>query len=104
LLAAPSQHWGVKMSIYKGSRYEYSTIDYVATNNYVEKPIVFYTFSDLGFVNYWEHTFLQGERLDQLADRYYKNSEYWWVIAEFNPAIIDLNNIKPGTILKVPNV
>lgn len=93
------------MSIFKGSRYEYSTIDYVATNsNLIEEPIVFYTASGFGLTKYWEHTYVSGERLDHISYKYYKNSEYWWLIAEYNPVIVDFTNIKPGTILRVPNV
>jgi phage tail protein X len=93
------------MTIYKGSRYEYSTIDYVATDEALEeKPIVYYSVSDLGLTNYWEHTYMQGERLDQLSYKYYKRPEYWWLIVEYNPAITDFNNIPAGTVLKIPNV
>ena len=93
------------MAIYKGSRYEYSTIDYVATKApYVEKPLVLYSFSNLGLVNFWEHVYVQGERLDQISYKYYKRPEYWWVIPEYNPHIEDVNNITPGTVLRIPNV
>jgi hypothetical protein len=93
------------MTIYKGSRYEYSTIDFVSTKlNGPLNPIVFYKFSDLGTVQYYEHVYLKGERLDQLAQTYYKNPEYWWIIPEFNPQIQDFNNITSGTVIKIPNV
>ena len=74
------------MSIFKGSRYEYSTVDYVATNStLVEQPIVLYTASDLGLTSY-------------------NNPQYWWLIVEYNPEINDFINVTPGTILRVPNV
>ena len=93
------------MTIYKGSRYEYSTIDYVSTKNGdPEKAIVFYTFSDIGTITYHLHTYTTGERLDQIADKYYNNPEYWWVIPEFNPEITDFTNIKYGTLLRIPSV
>jgi hypothetical protein len=93
------------MPIYKGSRYEYSTIDYFKTKtNGIEKPYVMYMFSNLGRVNYWEHVYVAGERLDQIAFKYYSRPEYWWIIPEFNPQIKDLNAIPAGTVLKIPNV
>jgi hypothetical protein len=93
------------MAIYKGSRYEYSTIDFVSTTiNGPLNPIVFYQFSSLGNLNYYEHVYLEGERLDQLAQTYYKNPQYWWIIPEFNPQIADFNNITPGTVIRIPNV
>lgn len=93
------------MTIFKGSRYEYSTIDYVSSSlSLIEEPVVLYSASDLGLTNYWEHTYVEGERLDQLSFKYYRNSQYWWVIVEYNPAIEDFISIKPGTVLRIPNV
>ena len=93
------------MTIFKGSRYEYSTVDFVSTKvNGSNNPIVFYNFSQLGTVQYYEHVYKDGERLDQLAHQYYNNSEYWWIIPEFNPEIKDFTNIAPGTIIRIPNV
>jgi hypothetical protein len=93
------------MSIYKGSRYEYSTIDYVATTpNGNPNPVVFYQFSDIGYIEYQEHTYVEGERLDQLAYKYYRSSGYWWIIPEYNPEVTDFTNIKPGTVLRIPRV
>ena len=93
------------MAIFKGSRYEYSVIDYVASSlDLIEEPVVLYSASDLGLTSYWEHTYVEGERLDQLSFKYYKNPQYWWVIVEYNPAIEDFINIKPGTVFRIPNV
>mgnify|MGYP003342386438 FL=1 len=93
------------MTIYKGSRYEYSTIDYVSkTINGDANPIVFYSFTNLGTITYYEHSYVVGERLDQIAQKYYKNPEFWWIIPEFNPQITDFTNIPVGTVIKIPNV
>ena len=94
------------MSIVKGSRYEYSTVDYFATNKTqdVENPVVFYEFSNLGYVKFWTHKYVEGERLDQIAFKYYKKPEYWWIIPEYNPEVQDFTNIAPGTVLRIPNV
>lgn len=93
------------MAIYKGSRYEYSTVDYFATSmDKDDNVVVFYEFSQLGLVEYWEHTYVQGERLDQIAYKYYKRPGYWWIIPEYNPAITNLTEITPGTVLRIPNV
>lgn len=93
------------MSIYKGSRYEYSTIDFFKTkvdgNN---NPVVFYSFSTLGLTQYWEHTYVEGETLESIAYKYYKRPELWWYIPEYNPELTDFLNIKAGTSLRVPNV
>jgi hypothetical protein len=93
------------MTIYKGSRYEYSTIDFVSkTINGQANPIVFYYFTLLGNVTYIEHTYIKGERLDQIAFTYYKDPTFWWIIPEFNPQVTDFTAIPVGTVLKIPNV
>ena len=93
------------MAIYKGSRYEYSTVDYFSPKiDQEDNVVVFYEFSELGLVEYWEHIYVQGERLDQIAYKYYKRPGYWWIIPEFNPSITDILNIAPGTTLRIPNV
>lgn len=93
------------MTIFKGSRYEYSIIDYVATKpNANENPIVFYETSNLGLVTYYEHIYTEGERLEQIANKYYKRPDYWWIIPEFNPEVEDFFNIPAGTVLRIPNV
>lgn len=93
------------MTLYKGSRYEYSTVDYVATEvNGSENPIVFYSISSFDKASYYEHQYVLGERLDQISTKYYKNPGYWWIIPEFNPEITDFTNIAPGTVLRIPRV
>jgi phage tail protein X len=96
---------GVDVSIFAGSRYEYSTIDFFSViAGESENPTVFYEFDDLGLTSYQNHRYLSGERLDQLAYRYYSRPEMWWIIAEYNPQIDDHENIPNGTILRIPSV
>lgn len=93
------------MAIYKGSRYEYSTVDYISTElDGPENPIVFYYLSHLSNVSFYEHQYIKGERLDQIATTYYQNPGYWWIIPEFNPQIEDFTNIPDGTIIRLPRV
>ena len=91
--------------IYQTSRYYTQLIDYLSFypdgDNY---PIVFYEFDAPGTITWIDHQYLEGERLDQLAQKYYNRPDLWWVIPEYNPNISDFNNITPGTILKVPRV
>jgi len=42
-------------------------------------------------------------RLDLIANMYYKNSRLWWVIAEANK-ISDATNVPQGTILIIPSM
>lgn len=93
------------MSIFKGSRYEYSTVDFFSTTpDGPENPVVFYQFSSLGLVRYWIHEYIAGERLDQIAYKYYQKPEFWWIIPEYNPELEDITAIPAGTLLRIPNV
>jgi nucleoid-associated protein YgaU len=93
------------MSIYKGSRYEYSTIDFVQTSfDGAPNAVVYYGFSSLGLISYKEHIYKEGERLDSIAYQYYKNPSFWWLIAEYNPEVLDFFTINPGKTLRIPNV
>ena len=45
-----------------------------------------------------------GDRLDTLAQRFYKDSSLWWVISSANPNALTFDSlaIKPGTQLRIP--
>lgn len=93
------------MSIFQGSRYEFSVIDFVSVQEDTDaNAIVFYEFEDIGTLSYREHTYKQGERIDNIAVEYYQDPGLWWVILNANPEIVDPTNIAPGTIIRVPNV
>jgi len=46
----------------------------------------------------------QGYRLDQLANRYYNNPRYWWVLAAANNLLIPDEELTPGTVIRVPSL
>ncbi|OGR31600.1 MAG: hypothetical protein A2139_11430 [Desulfobacca sp. RBG_16_60_12] len=48
-----------------------------------------------------QHTWQFGDRLDKLANRFYGDDEYWWVIAMANGISYPLG-IQPGTVIKIP--
>lgn len=52
---------------------------------------------------YWVHEWQHGDKLDLLAYRYYRNSDEWWRILDFNPQIVNPLFIEPGTQLRIPN-
>lgn len=90
------------MTIYRGSRYENSVVDFVSTRSDGDAlPIVFYEFSQQGLVPYLEYTVVEGERLDQIADKFYKRASLWWLIPEFNPQIKDTLDVPAGTVLRI---
>jgi hypothetical protein len=93
------------MSIKKGSRYEFSTVDFLSiyADNRLS-PVVFYDFPGETLLNYYEHVYVRGERLDQISQKYYNKPNLWWLITDYNPQITDILNIPAGTMLKVPRV
>lgn len=91
------------MSIYQGSRYEYSTVDFVSVvPDGDENPIVFYEFADLNTFSYNEYEVKQGDRLDHISYNFYRKTDLWWYILDFNPEITDPSNIPAGTIVRIP--
>jgi nucleoid-associated protein YgaU len=91
------------MTIYLGSRYENSTVDFVDFSGQgYGAPIVYYRFNGIGRLTYNTYTWKEGDRLDKLSSDSYHYADDWWRIAEANPEIVDLQNIAPGTVLRIP--
>ena len=46
----------------------------------------------------------EGDRLDLLANQFYNNVDYWWIIANSNPGIIRRDSfvLKTGVELRIP--
>ena len=44
----------------------------------------------------------QGDRLDELANQFYSNSAYWWIIATANNIHDAKFSFPDGTILRIP--
>ena len=44
------------------------------------------------------------DRLDLLANQFYNNVDYWWIIANANPGVIkrDTFLLKPGLEIRIP--
>jgi len=43
-----------------------------------------------------------GQRLDTLADQYYKDAKLWWVIAQSNNITGGTLFVKPGSQIRIP--
>ena len=70
--------------IYQNSRYYTQLVDYFTyTVDGDSFPIVYYEFDNPNTVSWWEHVYVEGERLDQISHKYY---------------------IIPGTVLRIPRV
>lgn len=93
------------MAIYKGSRYQFAALSFItesATANAI--PTLFYSFDELGYVKYQDYTWKSGDRLDNISTEFYNTPEKWWIIAEHNPELEDINTITPGTVIRIPSV
>ena len=91
------------MTIYQGSRYEYSTVDFFSTTpDGDENAVVFYESYFTDSFAYTEHVYVLGDRLDTLSFQYYGRTDMWWYIMDHNPEISDPHNIPAGTKLRIP--
>jgi len=54
-----------------------------------------------GFLSFNTYILKEGERIDQIAFKFYGDSQYWWIIAAASGIGWGLQ-IPPGTILRVP--
>lgn len=57
---------------------------------------------DINNTKFFKITFKQGDRLDLLAKRYFKDSTLWWIIAIINNLTGDSLILNPGTELYIP--
>ena len=53
--------------------------------------------------NYFLYTWVETDRVDNLANRFLGSPLLWWRIMDFNPEIINPSIILPGTQLRIPN-
>ena len=49
-----------------------------------------------------QHTVLEGETLQNIANQYYGDSGYWVFIADINSIYEPLNDLRPGMLLLIP--
>ena len=59
------------------------------------------TAKQIGALEMIGHTWSLGDRYYKLAHKYYGDSEYWWVIAQYNQKPTE-NHIQNGDIIVVP--
>lgn len=57
---------------------------------------------DINNNQFFKITFKNGDRLDLIAKKYFKNSTFWWIIAIVNNLVGDSLILEPGTELYIP--
>jgi len=93
------------MAILRGSRYEGVPFTGIKTTDGKTKKLLHdrrvFTREDIG-QDFIEHTIEGEEELDALADRYYKNDELWWLIADVNNKFF-MFDVTVGETIVVPS-
>jgi nucleoid-associated protein YgaU len=56
-----------------------------------------------GYGAFNTYEWVEGNRLDQVANNFYGTPNLWHKIMDYNPEISDPLNIKPGTVLRIPH-
>jgi|7_EtaG_2_1085326.scaffolds.fasta_scaffold04711_3 hypothetical protein len=59
------------------------------------------TFEEINRLSFANHLWAVEDRYYKLAQKYYGNPEYWWVIAWFNKKPTE-QHVKIGDLIKVP--
>jgi len=87
--------------IFKGSRYQDSSVYRVITANgqtVTALGIRLIPDTPAGFL----HTFREHERLDLIAYQYYRNPQKFWLIADANKEMDPEDLLEPGRQLLIP--
>jgi len=53
---------------------------------------------------FFYYTWVEGDRLDLIANEFLGDSNSWWKIMDFNPEVIDPLDIPIGYQLRIPGV
>lgn len=85
------------------SRYSQSTIVPVTVRSQIRFVIVPSEQQPFTF-NYQFYQVLEGDRIDNIAFKFYGDPLRWWVIADANPQRLDWSSLIPGELIRVPTV
>lgn len=92
------------MTIYERSRYENSAVERIVATDGLARLTVLPPPPDTSTFQYSYYTVKDGERIDQLAQRFLADGELWWVIADHNPEWLWYEDLPTGLILRIPDV
>jgi hypothetical protein len=51
---------------------------------------------------FYNYTWVEGDRIDVVANNLLGSPSFWWRIMDFNPELVDPTNIPIGTVIRVP--
>jgi len=49
------------------------------------------------------YEWVEGDRLDNVANKFLGNPQFWWKIMDINPEVINPTNIPEGTQIRIPS-
>lgn len=52
---------------------------------------------------FFYYEWVEGDRIDAVAERFYGSAVFWWRVLDANPDILNPITIAPGTVLRIPN-
>lgn len=90
------------MAIYRGSRY---TNVYTFDEEWKGQEVTAFVIRELLKIDTSDsikHTWIEGDRLDLLASRYYEDPRLWWFILDANPRYMEEHEIENGDTLLIP--
>ena len=90
--------------IYTNSRYADGLFGQSINNTFsTYNTFVFRNFNTGEEQPYINYLFTASDRIDILADLFLGSPKFWHIIMDINPEVPDAFNIKPGTIIRIPN-
>lgn len=89
--------------IFAQSRYENSRRVFASDSSGNRRRIVEFPAPRAVQFSATRHIAEENDRMDLLAARYFNDPEMWWVIAEANPELFYPEDIRPGTVVRIPS-
>jgi len=89
--------------IYIDSRYAESYLTYMWDTRLETHQLTALRKWPTGYGAFNTYEWVEGNRLDQVANNFYGTPNLWHKIMDYNPEISDPLNIKPGTVLRIPH-
>lgn len=91
------------MAVYRSSRYYTGDAQQIKSKTTgLYNWTVYRKFPGSTRINYINYTWVEGDRMDYLADVYLGSGTLWWKIMDINPDIDDPFSIKEGTVIRIP--
>ena len=90
------------MPIYEGSRYERAMVVPVQGSDGVHRSTILPALGVPEIGEYTAYRAAAGDRMDLLAATAYGDPEMWWCIADANPQLSFVDELAPGTVLRIP--